>query len=762
VKYYRFLASSLLILPLLLVTMLMVGVALAQQSGSVSGMVYCDANYNYSYDAGEQVAGVTITLYDDAECDYVPDIPARDMQDSAGDGTYSFTGLEVGGATWNERVCYFVEVDETAPELGNCNYVSYNPRSFYLYDGLVDWTNEDFRFLKVWDKTVDGQPWVPDMTVTAETSDTIEIVDVIYLPRGDLDLDAIAQGPEYILVETWNPAELGLVDVEWDPFTTVISQSGLLTWTIPMYQTPVPTATITKTFHVEPCTWASTSLQEELYESVEGIVKIDERPVVIEKIQPDLWIDSTYNSEVSPGETATFTLSYGNNGGFENIAWIHNDFPPEAPFDSANPAPDAQAPDGSWAEWDLGSLGTGDSGDIEVTVAIQAGLTPSTTMVITDSIYNHAEQVADYTVITLHIEQPPLSLGDLVWYDINQDGIQDAGEPGVQGVVVDLYQRECTGQAMASDTTDASGNYLFTDLFPGIYCLQFSNIPAGWSISPQNQGANDSVDSDADPSTAQITNINLTDSDLDEDVGLYTEGSIGDTVFCDANYNNTFDAGEGVSGVAVTLYDDLGCDGVAGNQLFMQNSGSDGAYLFDGLPVGLASDGPVCYFVEVDENDNALGTCDNPITPLAYAVPLDTDAPNDLDNDFGFQEPIPVRYTLTVTKAGTGSGTVTSNPAGVSCGADCTETYQDGTFVSLAAVADPGSTFDGWSGDADCSDGQVTMTADRLCTATFNLAPVASTPFVPEASTLLLLGSGIAGLAGYAGLQLRARRRSDD
>ncbi|MFN3481314.1 MAG: InlB B-repeat-containing protein, partial [Thermodesulfovibrionales bacterium] len=78
-------------------------------------------------------------------------------------------------------------------------------------------------------------------------------------------------------------------------------------------------------------------------------------------------------------------------------------------------------------------------------------------------------------------------------------------------------------------------------------------------------------------------------------------------------------------------------------------------------------------------------------------------------------------YTLTVIKSGTGTGTVTSNPAGINCGSDCSEDYTSGTTVTLTAQADSGSTFAGWSGDADCSDGVVTMDADKSCTATFTL-----------------------------------------
>jgi hypothetical protein len=77
--------------------------------------------------------------------------------------------------------------------------------------------------------------------------------------------------------------------------------------------------------------------------------------------------------------------------------------------------------------------------------------------------------------------------------------------------------------------------------------------------------------------------------------------------------------------------------------------------------------------------------------------------------------------TLTVTKAGTGSGTVSSSPAGINCGADCLENYTNGTVVALTATAAAGSTFAGWSGEADCSDGSVTVNATKTCTATFNV-----------------------------------------
>jgi len=76
---------------------------------------------------------------------------------------------------------------------------------------------------------------------------------------------------------------------------------------------------------------------------------------------------------------------------------------------------------------------------------------------------------------------------------------------------------------------------------------------------------------------------------------------------------------------------------------------------------------------------------------------------------------------LWVTLGGDGAGAVTSSPAGISCGAACSEFYLDDMVVTLQAMSSPGSSvFSGWGGDPDCADGQVTMGADRNCTATFS------------------------------------------
>ena len=78
-------------------------------------------------------------------------------------------------------------------------------------------------------------------------------------------------------------------------------------------------------------------------------------------------------------------------------------------------------------------------------------------------------------------------------------------------------------------------------------------------------------------------------------------------------------------------------------------------------------------------------------------------------------------FNLTVTKNGFGTGTVTSAPAGIACGATCTFGFQANTVVTLTAVADPGKTFTSWSGGGCSGSGTcvVTITAATAVTATF-------------------------------------------
>lgn len=156
-------------------------------------------------------------------------------------------------------------------------------------------------------------------------------------------------------------------------------------------------------------------------------------------------------------------------------------------------------------------------------------------------------------IVHLGVYQP-VDVGDFVWRDLNGDGLQDAGEPGIENALVSLYT--AVGHRLLTQTTNISGGYTFASVNPGAYIISFT-LPVGYLFSPQDQGMFDFNDSDVNVVTGQTAVFTLT-SGIDQntwDAGMYRSALIGDRVWADANYNGIQDSGEtGVSGITVTLY----------------------------------------------------------------------------------------------------------------------------------------------------------------------------------------------------------------
>lgn len=117
---------------------------------------------------------------------------------------------------------------------------------------------------------------------------------------------------------------------------------------------------------------------------------------------------------------------------------------------------------------------------------------------------------------------PNTTLGNLVWEDTNANGIQDAGEPGVAGVLVKLLDANGV-QVGSATTTDSSGQYSFTAPVGAQYRI-FVTLPNGYAFSTQDWGNDDAKDSDVDPATSQTALFwavnGVTDTSLD--AGMYS------------------------------------------------------------------------------------------------------------------------------------------------------------------------------------------------------------------------------------------------
>ena len=185
------------------------------------------------------------------------------------------------------------------------------------------------------------------------------------------------------------------------------------------------------------------------------------------------------------------------------------------------------------------------------------------------------------------VEVRAAKLGDRVWQDSNANGVQDAGETGIAGAVVQLV-RDVNGdgdfndanEVLGTTTTNASGDYSFKGLTPGLeYQVRFVS-PTGFDgSSPANAGGNDTVDSDGLVSPAIVLAPGEYNATVDS--GFYKYASLGDRVWLDANANGQQDFGEGgVSGVVVNLLNS------AGTVISTQTTGVGGAYLFTSLVPG--------------------------------------------------------------------------------------------------------------------------------------------------------------------------------
>ncbi len=135
-------------------------------------------------------------------------------------------------------------------------------------------------------------------------------------------------------------------------------------------------------------------------------------------------------------------------------------------------------------------------------------------------VINIGDNITD---VDAGVEDPgTASLGDRLFLDANGNGQQDDGEVGFADVTVTLYDGE--GTAIATTTTDGSGNYLFGGLDAGDYSVGFDDV-VGFDFTSQNTG-DDATDSDAD-ATGRTDTVSLAigEENLTVDAGLIVENA---------------------------------------------------------------------------------------------------------------------------------------------------------------------------------------------------------------------------------------------
>ncbi|MBW2664333.1 MAG: hypothetical protein JRD93_20740 [Deltaproteobacteria bacterium] len=167
---------------------------------------------------------------------------------------------------------------------------------------------------------------------------------------------------------------------------------------------------------------------------------------------------------------------------------------------------------------------------LEHNVFIPAGTNSLTIQAYSLDNLGTDDDPASLTWIAAALSMPSelCSIGDFVWIDDNKDGIQDPVELGIDNVRVRLYN--CSNNKLVDTTKTANGGkYNFTDLLPGDYSLEFI-APDGYDFSLQNVvGADDALDSDANPVTGKTvcTTLEAGEHDPTWDAGLIEEEECG-------------------------------------------------------------------------------------------------------------------------------------------------------------------------------------------------------------------------------------------
>ncbi|MDE9983915.1 fibrinogen-binding adhesin SdrG C-terminal domain-containing protein [Staphylococcus pseudintermedius] len=171
-------------------------------------------------------------------------------------------------------------------------------------------------------------------------------------------------------------------------------------------------------------------------------------------------------------------------------------------------------------------------------------------------------------------------VGNYVWHDSNQNGIQELGEEGVGGVTVEVFDT-ATNTKVGQAVTNADGSYLITNIPNGMYRVEFSNIPDQYKVSPSNQGGDDQKDSNGLSSTITVNGKD----NLSADLGIYKPTyKIGDYVWYDGTsaetdgIQNNHAVEHPIQDVIVKLYDETGT-----KLLQETKTNREGYYEFAGL-----------------------------------------------------------------------------------------------------------------------------------------------------------------------------------
>ena len=173
------------------------------------------------------------------------------------------------------------------------------------------------------------------------------------------------------------------------------------------------------------------------------------------------------------------------------------------------------------------------------------------------------------------------SVGDLVWNDLDRDGRQDRGEPGLVGVQVRLY--DPTGAVVGTTTTDRRGRYRLIGLVVGTFRIGFAGLPLLAKPTLPTVGAARERDSNVLPRTRRTPPIVMRHGMVDRnvDAGFLVPTGVGGFVWRDSDRDGQQDIEEtGIAGVAVAL------ENAAGKAISRTRTNRTGRFFFSRIRPG--------------------------------------------------------------------------------------------------------------------------------------------------------------------------------
>jgi Tol biopolymer transport system component len=189
-------------------------------------------------------------------------------------------------------------------------------------------------------------------------------------------------------------------------------------------------------------------------------------------------------------------------------------------------------------------------------------------------VENDTNKETDVFVHTLNAAPTWASVGDYVWTDLNQNGLQDTGEPAIANVTVQLYSKDSA--LISTTTTNSEGFYSLLITNPGDYFVKFM-APEGYTFTTQDAGTDDTLDSDVDVTTGQTAVVTLKGGDnvINWDAGLYEESIPGDDTDTTPGSQTSVIYGSAASDTLFGTQNPENLNGLAGSDWLFGNTGAD-------------------------------------------------------------------------------------------------------------------------------------------------------------------------------------------